>query len=86
MIIKNNKVTLEKGDRIVESPKGNFPMEMLTIDHVTMEFAYAGDKKFRRKAPLTHLGNAYPERMDQETACQYSVYIKQEHLEEQDTI
>ena len=86
MIIKNNKVTLEKGDRIVESPKGSFPIAMLTIDHITVEFAYAGDKKFRKKTPMTTAGNAYPERLDQETDCHYRIWIQQEQLEEQDPI
>ncbi len=77
MIIKNNKVTLEKGDQIIEAPKGNFPVEMLSVDRITMEYAYCGDKKFPRKTPMTPAGNAYPERLDAKSTCHYSIMIPQ---------
>lgn len=64
MIIKNNKVSLEVGDKLEESLRGGLPSAVLKIDRVTMEHAYCGDKKFSRKTPMTTVGNAYPERLD----------------------
>jgi hypothetical protein len=82
MIIKNNKVSLEVGDKLVESVRGSLPMATLTIDHVTMEYAYAADKKFRRKTPMTTAGNAYPERIDDDRH-HYRIVIMNEQLENQ---
>ena len=72
MIIKNNKATLEKGDAVREWTDDQ-NARMLQVDHVTMEFAYCGDIKLKRKAPINFSCRAFTERLDEETADRYEI-------------